>query len=150
MLQPLVYTFPTFLHGTFPLWVTVLYYCILYFGVYVCYITTLSGSRLYTVDDRMINEYGAVGGMRIGGGNSSPRRKHASFSFCPPKIPHELTWDRTVPAADFGISVKLCLVRASKNTGILTFNYGTFIAIFSDICFLQNILVRPCGKANYP
>jgi hypothetical protein len=30
---------------------------------------TLSASRIYSIDDRMINEYGEVGGMRIGRGN---------------------------------------------------------------------------------
>jgi hypothetical protein len=34
-----------------------------------CYLTTLSVSRLCSVDGRMINECGAVGGMRIGRGN---------------------------------------------------------------------------------
>jgi hypothetical protein len=31
----------------------------------VCYVTTLSVSRLCSVSDRMINEYGAVGGMGV-------------------------------------------------------------------------------------
>jgi hypothetical protein len=53
----------------------------------------------------VINEYGAVGGMRIGGGNRSPRKKPASFPFGPPKIPHELTWDVIQAAADFGVFV---------------------------------------------
>jgi hypothetical protein len=36
-----------------------------------CYLMALSVFRLYSIIDRMINEYGAVGGMRIGGGNQS-------------------------------------------------------------------------------
>jgi hypothetical protein len=46
---------------------------------------------------RMIDDdyYGAVGGMRIGRGNRSTRRKPAPVPLCPPQIPHELTWDRT-------------------------------------------------------
>jgi hypothetical protein len=41
---------------------------------------------------RMIDEddYGAVGGMRIGWGNRSTRRKPASVPLCPPQIPHDL------------------------------------------------------------
>jgi hypothetical protein len=38
-------------------------------------------------DDRW---YGAVGGMRIGTGNQSTRRKRAPVPLCPPQIPHEL------------------------------------------------------------
>jgi hypothetical protein len=56
----------------------------------------LSVSGLYSVDDKMINEYGAVGGMRIGRGNGITRRKPAQVPLCPPQIPHDLTWDRTV------------------------------------------------------
>jgi hypothetical protein len=35
---------------------------------------TLSVWRLHEVDDRMVNEYGTVGGMIIGMGNKSTRR----------------------------------------------------------------------------
>jgi hypothetical protein len=49
---------------------------------------------------RMIDDdYGAVGGMRIGEGNRSTRRKPAPVPVCPPQIPHDLTWDRTRAAA---------------------------------------------------
>jgi hypothetical protein len=45
---------------------------------------------------RMIDDhYGAVGGMRIGRGNRSTRRKPAPVPLCPPQIPHDPTWDRT-------------------------------------------------------
>jgi hypothetical protein len=50
--------------------------------------------RMIDVDD-----YGAVGGMRIGRGNRSTRRKPAPVPPCPPQIPHDLTWDRTRDAA---------------------------------------------------
>jgi hypothetical protein len=41
---------------------------------------------------RMIDddEYGAVGGMRIGRGNRSPRRKPAPVPGCPPQVLHDL------------------------------------------------------------
>jgi hypothetical protein len=49
---------------------------------------------------RMIDDgYGAVGGMRIGMGNRSTRRKPAPVPLCAPQIPHELTKDRTRAAA---------------------------------------------------
>jgi hypothetical protein len=44
---------------------------------------------------RMIYQRGAVGGMRIGRGNRSTRRKPAPLPLSSPKIPHDLTWDRT-------------------------------------------------------
>jgi hypothetical protein len=50
---------------------------------------------------RMIDDddYETVGGMRIGRGNRSTRRKPAPVPHCPPQIPHDLTWDRTRAAA---------------------------------------------------
>jgi hypothetical protein len=59
--------------------------------------TSATVSLLY--QPRMIDDYGAVGGMRIGRGNRSARRKPAPVPLCPPQIPHDLTWDRTRVAA---------------------------------------------------
>jgi hypothetical protein len=39
------------------------------------------------------------GGMRIGRGNRSSRRKPVLVPLCPPQIPHDLTRDRTQAAA---------------------------------------------------
>jgi hypothetical protein len=50
----------------------------------------------------MIDECEAVGGMRIGKGNRSIRRKPAPVPLCPPQISHDLTWDRTRAAAAVG------------------------------------------------
>jgi hypothetical protein len=36
------------------------------------------------------DDYGALGGMRIGRGNRSTRRKPAPVPLCPPQIPHDL------------------------------------------------------------
>jgi hypothetical protein len=41
------------------------------------------------------DECGAVGGMRIGRGNLSTRRKPALVPLCPPQIPHDLARART-------------------------------------------------------
>jgi hypothetical protein len=49
----------------------------------------------WMIDD----DYGAVGGMRIGRGNRITRRKPAPVPLCPPQIPHDLIWDRTRAAA---------------------------------------------------
>jgi hypothetical protein len=54
---------------------------------------TLSVSRLYSINDGMINECEAVGGT--GRGNQSIGRKLASVPLCPPQIPYDLNWDRT-------------------------------------------------------
>jgi hypothetical protein len=48
---------------------------------------------LYSVDDRMINECGAVGGKKTGWGNQSSQRKPVPVPLCPPQIPHDWTWD---------------------------------------------------------
>jgi hypothetical protein len=42
---------------------------------------------------------GEVGGMKIGRRNRSTRRKPAPAPFCPPQIPHDLTWARSRAAA---------------------------------------------------
>jgi hypothetical protein len=44
---------------------------------------------------QMIDECGAVGGMRIGRGNRGTWRKPAQVPLCPPQIPHDPTWART-------------------------------------------------------
>jgi hypothetical protein len=64
-----------------------------------CYLTTLSVSRLYSAGDGMVNEYGALGGMRTSRGNRSTRIKLPPVPQCSPQIPYELTWDRTRAAA---------------------------------------------------
>jgi hypothetical protein len=65
----------------------------------VCYLTTLSVSRLYSVDDGMIDEHGAAGGMRTGKGNWSTWRKSVPVPLHSPKILHDLTLDRTRAAS---------------------------------------------------
>jgi hypothetical protein len=62
----------------------------------VGYLTTLLVSRLYNVGDRIINECGAAGGMRIGRGNRCTQLETSPVvPLCPPQIPHGLTLDRT-------------------------------------------------------
>jgi hypothetical protein len=56
---------------------------------------TLSTLRLCSVGDSMVNEYGAVGGMRIDRGNRCTRTKPAPVPFCPQQIQHNITRDRT-------------------------------------------------------
>jgi hypothetical protein len=47
----------------------------------------------------MDDDYGTVGGMRIGRGNRITRRKPAPVPLCPPETAHNLTWHRTRAAA---------------------------------------------------
>jgi hypothetical protein len=51
--------------------------------ILVGYVTTPSASRLYSVDNRMINKCGAIDGMRNGRGNRSIRRKPAPVPATP-------------------------------------------------------------------
>jgi hypothetical protein len=48
---------------------------------------------------RIIDDECGVGGIRIGRGNRSIRRKPAPVSLCPPQTPQELTWSQTRAAA---------------------------------------------------
>jgi hypothetical protein len=52
-------------------------------------------SKLHSINDRIIIEYGAVGGMRIGRGNQSTWRKPEPVPLCPPQILHDLAWHQT-------------------------------------------------------
>jgi hypothetical protein len=69
------------------------------FNTSVSYLMTLSVSGLYGVYDMMINWSGVTGGMRIGRGDGSTRRKAAPESPCSPQIPYDLMWDHRTRAA---------------------------------------------------
>jgi hypothetical protein len=56
----------------------------------VVYLTTLPVLRLYRPDYRIINECGAVNGMRIGRKYQSTLRKAASLALCSSPIPYGL------------------------------------------------------------
>jgi hypothetical protein len=45
------------------------------------------------------DECGAVDGIRIGRGSRNTWRKPVPVPLCPPQIPHDLTWARTLAAA---------------------------------------------------
>jgi hypothetical protein len=47
--------------------------------------------KLFIANGMMINECGAAGGMRIGGGNRSTWRKAAPLPLRPLQIMHDLT-----------------------------------------------------------
>jgi hypothetical protein len=74
-----------------------------FFVLLFCFLVSLGGVRLSPLgtsatvgllyQPRMIDDdddYGAVGGMRIGRVNRSTRRKPAPMPLCPPQIPHDL------------------------------------------------------------
>jgi hypothetical protein len=48
------------------------------------------------IDD---DDCGAIGGIKIGRGNRSTRRKPAPVPLCPPQIPYDLSRARTLAAA---------------------------------------------------
>jgi hypothetical protein len=62
------------------------------------YLNSPSVSRLYSVDDRVINKCEAPSGMRIGRENLSTRKNVAQCQFVLHKS-HVTTWDRTRAAA---------------------------------------------------
>jgi hypothetical protein len=62
-------------------------------------LSPLGTSATYQPRMRDDDECGAVGGMRIGRGNRTTRRKPAPVPLCPPQIPHDLTCARTRAAA---------------------------------------------------
>jgi hypothetical protein len=59
----------------------------------------MSATHWPLVSARMIDGYGEFGGMRIGRGNRSIRRKRAPVPLCLPRSSYETTWDRTRAAA---------------------------------------------------
>jgi hypothetical protein len=61
--------------------------------------TTATSGLLY--QPQMIDEgdCGAIGGMKIGRGNRSTRRKPAPATLCPQQIPHDQTRARTRASA---------------------------------------------------
>jgi hypothetical protein len=65
------------------------------------YVTGYWGHFWPIVQPQMIDEgdCGAIGGMKIGRGNRSTRRKPAPVPFCPPQIPLDQTRERTRAAA---------------------------------------------------
>jgi hypothetical protein len=89
-----------------------LYRYLLYMGTVVLiarlfYIIIISGVRLSPLgtaattgllnQPQMIcgGDYGEIGGMKVGRGNRSTRRKPAPAPHCPPQIPHDQTRART-------------------------------------------------------
>jgi hypothetical protein len=66
---------------------------------------------------RMIDECGAVGGMRIGRGNRSTRRNPVPVPLCPPQIPHELTWGGTRAAGDSQSDPAVNLMKTGRRMG---------------------------------
>jgi hypothetical protein len=75
-----------------------------------------------------------VGGMKIGRGNGSVRRKSSPVPLCPPKISHDLTWDRN----DF----------SSKNTGSLL-RHDVFFLSVSDIHRSPVLILKPAKQTQF-
>jgi hypothetical protein len=83
------------------------------------------------VDD---DECGELGGMRIGRGNRSTRRKPAPVPLCPPQIPHDLTWSQTW-AAVVG-SRRLTAWAMARPNGQNLHNFKSYCHILSLILFV--------------
>jgi hypothetical protein len=61
--------------------------------------TAATSGLLYKPQAIDEGDCGAIGGMKIGRGNRSTRRKPAPAPLCPPQIPHDQTRARTRAAA---------------------------------------------------
>jgi hypothetical protein len=61
--------------------------------------TAATSGLLYKPQMIDAGDCGAIGGIKIGRGNRSTRRKPAPVPLCPPQIPHDQTWARTQAAA---------------------------------------------------
>jgi hypothetical protein len=96
--------------------------------------TTATTGLLYQpqmIDD---GDCGAIGGMKIGRGNRSTRRKPAPVPLCPPQIPHDQTRARTRSAA----------VGSQRLTfWAMEWRYGYLISLkllgFSDSSLVKNV-----------
>jgi hypothetical protein len=71
----------------------------------------------------------AIGGMKIGRGNRSTRRKPAPAPLCPPQIPHDQTRTRTRAAA-VGIQI----------TGFLDFVHRPIKSLYNQRSVNQSVL----------
>jgi hypothetical protein len=79
----------------------------------------------------MVDEYGAFGEMRIGKGNRSTRRKSAPVPHRAPRIPHDLTWDRTPASA-----VETATNSLSYGTAQATCNFVNILLLEMYTCII--------------
>jgi hypothetical protein len=76
-------------------------------------------------------------GTRIGRGNRSIRRKPAPVPLCPPRIPHDLTWDRTL--VTMVVSRRRTQLILCMTTTRLTNRLGKWeMHVGGDVCFSQS------------
>jgi hypothetical protein len=116
---------------------------ILTLGLYGFYLFLAGGvSRslfglLYQHQMRDDDELGVFGGMRIGRGNRSTRRKPAPVPLRPPQIPNDLTWDRA-RAATMGsrwqTAWAMARPRSTNNSRHFKTNSGHFVFNYLLTC----------------
>lgn len=89
---------------------------------------------------RMMDEYGAYGGMRIGRGTRT-RRKPAPMQLCPPQIPHELIWGWTRAAA---VGNRRITVWAMAQPNYLTWYYNkiTYLSSTASVPMCRQFLTQ--------
>jgi hypothetical protein len=113
-------------------------------------------SRLYRVEGKMLNEYGAVGAMRICKGNRSTRRKPDPALLCPLQNPRDLIWDRIRAAAVLKSLNKLNLknkIQTKKGLGVHNIRISRYKVVKELIpprwCIYFDVVVGLAGS-NYP
>jgi hypothetical protein len=84
------------------------------------------------IDD---DDYGAIGGMSIGRGNRSTRRKPAPMPLCPPQIPHDLGsnpgrrgWKPATNRWSYGMTI----IRTNSHTGHIKVPEGNRVLMVHD------------------
>jgi hypothetical protein len=93
--------------------------------------------RLDRVGDRVSDKYGTIGGMRIGKGNRSTRRKPTPVSLCQPQIPHDLGRRGGRPIANHvsyatAKSDIFSVTNHHKNDGLCLMTCFFVLRLFSD------------------
>jgi hypothetical protein len=102
--------------------------------VLLLFCIVLSGVRLSPLDTGLLyqpqmidgGDCRAIGGMRIGRGNQSTRRKPAPAPQCPPQIPHDQTLSRTRGAAvgSRGAASQACNLAAKYSSDLCLARVG--------------------------
>jgi hypothetical protein len=92
---------------------------------------TLSVSRLYNVNGRMIDECGAGGVMRIGRESTLLRGNRPQYHSVQPQIRHDLTGDRTRAATVYMLFV--CVYKSFPHTVIIPL-FSADIITTTSVC----------------
>jgi hypothetical protein len=98
-------------------------------------------------------ECGTVGGMRIGRGNRSTRRKPAPVPLCPLQVPHDLTWARSRRLTAWGLATVRRPTETSwksRETSCWTSSADSVTAPIVGLVYVLMFAVRKSNKSRRP